>query len=42
MSAEDYNGSIRYLLVFYSIPICPNVKNDMGKGKERRVKHQTW
>ena len=42
MSAEDNNGSIRYLFVLYSIPICSNVKNDMGKDKERRVKHQAW
>ena len=32
MSVDDNKGSIRYLFVFYSIPIRPNVKNDMDKG----------
>lgn len=32
MSAESNKGSIRYLFVFYPIPIRPNVKNDMAEG----------
>ena len=32
MSVDDNKGSIRYLFVFYSIPIRPNVKIDRHKG----------
>lgn len=32
MSADDNKGSIRYLFVFYPIPIRPNVKIDRNKG----------
>lgn len=32
MSADDNKGSIRYLFVFYSIPIRPNVKIVWNKG----------
>ena len=35
MSVDDNKGSIRYLFVFYSIPIRPNVKNDMDKGTKK-------
>lgn len=42
MSAEANKGSIRYLFVFYPIPIRPNVKIDRNKGTKKRVKHRTW
>ena len=32
MSVDDNKGSIRYLFVFYSIPIRPNVKIDKHEG----------
>ena len=35
MSVDDNKGSIRYLFVFYSIPIRPNVKNDRHKGTKK-------
>ena len=35
MSAESNKGSIRYLFVYYSIPIRPNVKNDRHKGTKK-------
>ena len=41
MSVDDNKGSIRYLFVFYSIPIRPNVKIYRHKGTKRCVKHRT-
>lgn len=41
MSAEANKGTIRYLFVFYPIPIRPNVKIDRNKGTKKRVKHRT-
>ena len=35
MSVDNNKGSIRYLFVFYSIPIRPNVKNDRHKGTKK-------
>ena len=35
MSVDDNKGSIRYLFVFYSIPIRPNVKIDRHKGTKK-------
>ena len=35
MSVDDNKGSIRYLFVYYSIPIRPNVKNDRHKGTKK-------
>lgn len=35
MSAESNKGFIRYLFVFYPIPIRPNVKNDMAEGTKK-------
>ena len=35
MSVDDNKGSIRYLFVFYSIPIRPNVKIDKHKGTKK-------
>ena len=35
MSVDDNKGSIRYLFVFYSIPIRPNVKIDKHEGTKK-------